>query len=428
MNWLELMQNAVSEQKKLFDTVKSEGRTFTDEEKVSFEELTNKVTKARSMVEFENKLAADQKLIDDSKVIVNNDGGVSNVIVKKNEPLFRDREELFSNIATTLKSGTNTPKILNAIEGANTVVPEEGGLTVDSELMDGIDKIMWENSVIAPRCKQIKVGAKFNGISRNRLIEDSRVDGSRYGGATVTWLGEGDSITKSNPEIENYETKLKKAAAVVYMTEELMQDSAAMVSTIESVYPEEMAYKVDEALISGDGTSRPLGAYAVGGPSVTIAKVTSQTAKTIVYENLQAMYLRLWTKSRKTAVWLVSQDAEGQLWDLEHPGDSSPLVKQSGREGKMNEFTIFGIPIKVIEQAETLGSKGDIRLADYAQYELLTKKGIRAQSSIHVAFLTDQTALRFIKRVGGAPKWKSAKTPAKGSSTISTHLDLAVRA
>lgn len=428
MNWLEIMKNAVSEQNKLFNTVKKESRVFTDEEKATFDGLTDKITEAKTNIEMENSLKANQVFIDKSQKVVNNDDtGSSNVIVKKSEKLFKNREDLFANIVKTLKTGERTPQVQNAISGNNTIIPEEGGLTVDSELMDGIDSMMWENTVIAPLCKQLKVGAKFNGISRNRLVEDSRVDGSRYGGAVVYWPEEGGEITSSKLKIEQYETKLKKAAALIYMTDELIQDSTAMVSEIESAYPREMAYSLDDKILFGDGVGKPLGAFIAGGPVISIAKETSQTADTIVYENVKKMYQRLWVSSRKNAVWLINQDAEDQLWELEHPGDSSPLIKQVGREGAM-KHTLFGVPIKVIEHAETVGDLNDIMLADFSQYELLNKKGIRKDSSIHVSFTTDQTALRFIKRVGGAPVWKAAKTPAKGTTTISTFISLASRA
>ena len=82
------------------------------------------------------------------------------------------------------------------------------------------------------------------------------------------------------------------------------------------------------------------------------------------------------------------------------------------------------------EYNETLGTKGDIMLVDLSQYLLARKvnEGIQQASSIHVEFLTDQTAFRFIMRVDGQPAWNAPLTPAKGAATQSPFITLATRA
>jgi len=51
---------------------------------------------------------------------------------------------------------------------------------------------------------------------------------------------------------------------------------------------------------------------------------------------------------------------------------------------------------------------------------LATKGGIQEASSIHVAFLTDQTVFRFVMRVDGQPSWASALTPFQSTTTTGT--------
>jgi HK97 family phage major capsid protein len=81
-----------------------------------------------------------------------------------------------------------------------------------------------------------------------------------------------------------------------------------------------------------------------------------------------------------------------------------------------------------IEQAPTLGTVGDIVLADLNQYLLVDKGGVQTATSIHVAFLTDEQVLRFTYRVAGQPLWHSALTPFQGSGTLSPFVSLATRA
>jgi hypothetical protein len=48
--------------------------------------------------------------------------------------------------------------------------------------------------------------------------------------------------------------------------------------------------------------------------------------------------------------------------------------------------------------------------------------------SVHLKFDSAQSAFRFIFEVDGQPYLNSALTPFKGSNTLSTHINLAVRA
>jgi HK97 family phage major capsid protein len=77
------------------------------------------------------------------------------------------------------------------------------------------------------------------------------------------------------------------------------------------------------------------------------------------------------------------------------------------------------------EYMSTMGTTGDIMLASLSQYQTIDKGGVQAASSIHVAFLTDQSVFRFVYRVDGAPMWHSALTPFKGSQTQSPFVVLA---
>jgi len=63
--------------------------------------------------------------------------------------------------------------------------------------------------------------------------------------------------------------------------------------------------------------------------------------------------------------------------------------------------TLFGRPVIPIEQCQTMGTVGDIILADMSEYILIDKGGIQNASSIHVRFVNDETCFRFVYRVDG---------------------------
>ena len=90
-------------------------------------------------------------------------------------------------------------------------------------------------------------------------------------------------------------------------------------------------------------------------------------------------------------------------------------------------FTIFGRPVEFVEYCSSLGTVGDLALVDFSQYLGVSKGQMRSDSSIHVAFTTDETALRFVWRWAAEPLWRSALTPANGSNTQSPYITLATR-
>ena len=88
------------------------------------------------------------------------------------------------------------------------------------------------------------------------------------------------------------------------------------------------------------------------------------------------------------------------------------------RAADLPKMTLFGRPIIVCEQCQSLGTAGDVILADLSQYLCITKGGMQTAQSIHVRFIYDETVFRFVYRVDGQPMWSSALTPYKGSDTI----------
>jgi len=93
--------------------------------------------------------------------------------------------------------------------------------------------------------------------------------------------------------------------------------------------------------------------------------------------------------------------------------------------------TLFGLPVLPIEQAATLGTQGDVILADLTNgYILAEKGGIKSDMSIHVQFIYDESVFRFVLRIDGQPVRATALTPYKGGSgsTQSHFITLDTRA
>ena len=87
----------------------------------------------------------------------------------------------------------------------------------------------------------------------------------------------------------------------------------------------------------------------------------------------------------------------------------------------------MGRPVIPVEYCETLGTTGDIILADLKAYASGVNGGVDAAMSIHLRFDYNESCFRFITQVDGQPWLASAITPYKGSNTLSPFVVLATR-
>jgi HK97 family phage major capsid protein len=163
---------------------------------------------------------------------------------------------------------------------------------------------------------------------------------------------------------------------------------------------------------------------------VTVNKETGQRAATLLFENIIKMFGRMLPRSRKNACWLINQSVEQQLYQMSlsvGTGGVPVYLPASGAAGQPNA-TLFGLPVIVCEQCQALGTVGDIILADLSSYLLADKGGVQSAASIHVAFVTDETAFRWTYRLDGTPLLAAPITPFKGSDTLSSLIALQTRA
>ena len=344
---------------------------------------------------------------------------------KDNEKRFSSfGEQLMAAYRAAMPGGKVDERLsTRAASGLNETTPSDGGFLVQQDFVTELLKRTYETGILASKVKKIPISTNANGMKINAIDEDSRANGSRWGGVQTYWEGEADELTASKPKFRQMELSLKKLTGLCYATDELLQDAAALEAVIRQAFAEEFGFKIDDAILSGSGEGEPLGILN-SGAIVTVAKETSQT-DTITVENLIKMWNRLWSRSRANAVWYINQELEPYLYTLKI-GDK-PVYIPAGGLSEKPYGTLFGRPVVPIEQCSAAGEVGDIILADIGQYLLIDKGGIKSASSIHVRFLYDENVFRFIYRVDGKPIWTKPLTPYKGSATVSPFVTLAKR-
>lgn len=309
---------------------------------------------------------------------------------------------------------------INSIAAKATGASEAGteGFLIQREFVNDMQTRMYNTGVILSGVTRRPIGPGANGLIVNTINETSRADGSRFGGVRAYWLNEGGTKTQSRPTFRRFTINLEKLAGLYYATDELLGDVTALGGEVSDMFYKELQFAAEDAIYEGNGTGKPLG--LMSAPAlVSVAKETNQAAATVNFANMLKMWNRLWAPLRQGAVWLIHQDVEPQLQQLALPVGTAALEPRFISYGPDGILRAFGRPVIPVEYASTVGTQGDIMLTNLSEYRWIEKGGIEGASSIHVQFVTDETAFRWVWRVNGAPFWNSALTPFKGSNSLS---------
>lgn len=364
------------------------------------------------------------------------DPGFSSIRVKKPEP-FKNLGEQLQAVAhaamnpghedTRLVWDTFTPQA--AISGAGASVPSDGGYLIQKDLMTEFMNKAYGDDAILSRVRRIPISANSDGLKINLVDETSRATGSRWGGIQVFWGAEGDSATAKKPKFRQASWELKDVIGLMYATNRLLQDASALEAVFEQAFRDEMAFFEADGVINGTGSGQMQGILNATA-LVSVSKEATQAAASIIYENINKMWSRMWARSRGNSVWLINQDCEPQLHQMSIPVGTGglPVYLPPGGLSQSPYASLMGRPVIPTEFNATVGTVGDIMLVDLSQYLMIEKGGVQADSSMHVKFTTNEMTFRFIHRVDGQPLWNSALTPFKGSNTLSPFVALATRA
>ena len=343
---------------------------------------------------------------------------------------FRNLGEQLQAVANhALSRGANTDsRLVRAPTGAGEVDPTGGGFLVQTDFMAALFMIAHDMGKLLPRVNKIPISANANGLKINAVDETSRATGSRWGGVQSYWVNEGDTVAKTKPKFRRVEFDLHKLMSLMYITDELLQDNAALTSIMGQAFAEELMFMTEDAIFEGGGQGLPLG--IMNSPAtIQVAKQNGQATGTVVKENIDNMWSRCYGRSRENAVWLINQLVEPQINQLNQAvGTGGQLVYlPPGGLSAAPYATLYGRPVLTTEYSAALGTPGDIVLADLSQYTIVDKGGVQAATSMHIAFLTDEMVFRITYRVDGKPMWSAPLTPFKGGATLSPFVALAQR-
>jgi len=304
-----------------------------------------------------------------------------------------------------------------------TGVDAEGGFLVPEEFMTDVTKTLQSQESLLAKTRQFVV-------SSNNLTLPKDESQPWTGGVQSSWLNENAQYTATTPNtLAEVNFKLNKLGALIHITDELIADSVALESYIRGMAPMSIMHKINEAILAGNGVSKPSG---ILGSTFTIEvpKEVGQLADTVNAKNVIKMYSRLLPQSRANAVWYINAAVEEQLRFMKDDAGNYIYLAPGSQMNQSPYGLLLGLPvISMIGAMPALGDKGDILLADLSYYYSIVKAGGMKQAvSSHLKFDYDVQSFKFTMRLDGKVPFATPITTQYGAYQMSAFVVLAERA
>jgi HK97 family phage major capsid protein len=269
--------------------------------------------------------------------------------------------------------------------------PQDGGTLVVPE---------FERSVITYR-EMVGVVRKLARIVQ--MGSDSYTFYKQSGGTTVYYPGEEGTITASDFDFAAVSLQAKKRAILAYVSTELNDD--AIVSVMDLLAADighQFALQEDNEGIKGDGTSTYGGVLGLR-PAAIAATAGTATAATghdtwpeLDYSDIASAIAKLSDKYQSMPIsWLCSAAFKWQVFDRLAYAQSGASAEVLVNGVPVAAFA--GRPIYVCDRMPTTAAASTVcALAGSFENCLVLgeRAGIRIATSEHVAFTTDQIAVR----------------------------------
>ena len=305
-----------------------------------------------------------------------------------------------------------------AASGMNTGTPSEGGYLVRKEWTNEFLQKAMSGAQVLPLCRRVPIGANADSLEYPYVDETSRVDGSRWGAVQVFWRAEAATVANKQIKVAKGEMRLEELMGLAYATERLLRDAPALEAVLNSAFQDEIGFVVDNSFLRGNGSGQPLGILN----SPALISVTRDADDLVTVTNMLA---RIPSRLKPGMVWFHHADWLPKLIRMKI-GDTPVFIPPGGLPNAPGGM-LLGKPLIELEQCSAVGTAGDLILANMGQYVYIEKdgEGTRFDQSMHVRFLYDEMAFRWVYRINGQPIIRSAITPFQGSSTQSPFVTVA---
>ena len=325
------------------------------------------------------------------------------VEVVKNEVKYKDMHSVVQGLLNKEMQEVT----IKAPTGINETTAADGGNLVYHELADQIYGFAMQGAIIEPKCEKIPVGPNANGKKLPYLDNSGAI--SRTATPRGYWVAEGGQKTATKIAWGQHDLSLGKLIMYVPLTDEILEDSAGLQSYVVNQIKGKMAWMVDDAILNlATATSGMIGVFDAAGDNFRVQGATHADPYTgdLVYQIISGIMPTLQGGSE----WYMSNSTWQHICGDLGGGTTVSTVPLVDVKGKV----LAGYPVNVMEQMAAFGgaTNGSILLGNFRDgYKLVTKGEIKMDISKDIRFDYDETVLRFVLRIAGAPVLREQTLP-----------------
>jgi HK97 family phage major capsid protein len=279
---------------------------------------------------------------------------------------------------------------------ADTLTRTDAGALVPTEFLATVIEFANAQSAILPKLWRIPMNTQILKIPK--LVQAA---GSYFGGITLYHPGEAVLKTKTKPSFDTLTFTAKKLIGAIALSDELIADSSInILNYLTGLFVRAFQYKIEGEVIGGTGLNdQMLG--ILNDPAINV--VARTTVGTVKYDDLINMesaldenFQSLTFLSRRATVntFRKQKDTVGQ--PVYHDGITTFLGSQMPPQ-------LLGYPVVKTRNVPALGVQGDLILGDLGFYIWGVRQEMTIDTSRDALFFTDETAVRFVMRMDGAP-------------------------
>jgi len=297
-----------------------------------------------------------------------------------------------------------------------TSIGSDGGFLIPDAFRTELLSHAFNENSIFPRCRQLST----NGNSLE-LPKDETVPWGTDG-VQVNWTQENSALSDSKLKIGTIDIKLHKLAALVPVSNELLDDAAvALDAYLNHTTPRKVQYKVDDAIMNGTGAGQPMGIRNAG----SLKTVSRTTATGIAIDEVADLMAAHPSWSLGSAAFVTHSTVLPDIIKAQ-VGNFPVFMAPGALESTSVPGRLMGRPLLVHEAAQARDNAGDLALHDFSQYVCVTKSHspVRSDMSVHLYFDRDLTAFRFTMRIGGQPWLASTISQDNGGGTVSPFAEI----
>lgn len=231
------------------------------------------------------------------------------------------------------------------------------------------------------------------------------------GGVIPYWTAEGGWKYESDPQFRQLDLIAHKLVCVTETSDELLDDSAIPLSDLLSgLFTQAIEDELEYTYVLGTGAGQPLGIANVAcGATIAEPRAVANQINLADVTNMLTRFMG------RTPIWIAHQATMPWLLALNGPaGNPSYVWIGNGRDAMPT--TLFGYPIYFVQNAATLGQRGDLILADWSKYIIGERQSVTIDSTNAYNFKYDLATWRAVSRYAGRP-WLSAPLTLRDGAT-----------